>query len=247
MPDRYDYYRCPGCERVWQQMDWNSATHQLTCDTRAEWDAATPEAVAVTARYVFTTRKDGFLCEDGIGREAFSYVAELHELLWRVTRTVSPGASGRLTEQFPGALQALEEAARKRLAGEPACDHVPCGACGCLVSDDGYCGCADNRAPKCGVCVYEHDEAGDSRLVRQCADCAAEEADAPPQTRVDRMDAEGVGEASPKRLVAAWRDLADVVEGEHPEMATTFRADADRAEAAIAARDAAEEEDDDAP
>ncbi len=46
-PDpRYDYHRCPGCGRAWQQIDWNSAPHQLTCDTRATRALATPEARA---------------------------------------------------------------------------------------------------------------------------------------------------------------------------------------------------------
>ena len=39
---RYDYYRCECCGRVWQQIDWNSALHQLTCEARATW--ATREA-----------------------------------------------------------------------------------------------------------------------------------------------------------------------------------------------------------
>ena len=34
-----------------------------------------------------------------------------------------------------------------QLYAGPECDHVPCGACGCLVDGEGYCGCADNRVP----------------------------------------------------------------------------------------------------
>lgn len=112
---------------------------------------------------------------------------------------------------------------------EPKCDHVPCGACGCLVDDEGYCGCDDNRVPVCGDCVYARGADGIAKLVKQCADCVdeGEVLPTPPQTRTDRLTAAGVGEASLQFAAAAWRDLADACEVEHPDKAAEFRACAD--------------------
>lgn len=64
----------------------------------------------MTERYAFKPRPDGHLDDEALDHDGpvFDYIAELHELLWRVTRAVRPGAGGRLTEEFPRALEQLE-------------------------------------------------------------------------------------------------------------------------------------------
>lgn len=65
----------------------------------------------MTERYAFKPRPAGHLADEALDSDGpvFDYVAELHELLWRVTRAVRPGAGGRLTEEFPKALEQLEQ------------------------------------------------------------------------------------------------------------------------------------------
>jgi len=43
-------------------------------------------------------RPKGFLAQEKIGDDAFEYVRELHDYLWRIVRIVYPSASGSLND-----------------------------------------------------------------------------------------------------------------------------------------------------
>lgn len=55
-------------------------------------------------------RPHGFLRNDELGHdtEAFDYVRELHDILWRFVRAEIPSASGQLTDWIPAALAQSE-------------------------------------------------------------------------------------------------------------------------------------------
>lgn len=50
--------------------------------------------------------------------EIFDYIVELHELLWRVVRVISPGASGQLDNHLPDVIDRLEASSVSRPNGE---------------------------------------------------------------------------------------------------------------------------------
>lgn len=60
--------------------------------------------------YKMKERPKGFLRDEIIphNSEAFDYIRELHDLLWRFVRIEYPGAGGDLKEWIPIALAAAE-------------------------------------------------------------------------------------------------------------------------------------------
>lgn len=59
-------------------------------------------------------RPKAFLADLSRGSEVFDYIVELHEYLWRVVRSVEPGASGHLNHHVDRAIDLLEADARRR-------------------------------------------------------------------------------------------------------------------------------------
>lgn len=53
-------------------------------------------------------RENGFLKPDRMPADVFDYIKELHQLLWRVARIQSPGASGDIADLIEPAVQRLE-------------------------------------------------------------------------------------------------------------------------------------------
>jgi hypothetical protein len=55
-------------------------------------------------------RSKGFLRNELIAHdsEQFDYIRELHDYLWRVVNVAVPGASGKLRDYLPAAIEKLE-------------------------------------------------------------------------------------------------------------------------------------------
>lgn len=110
----------------------------------------------------------------------------------------------------------------------------------------------DDQCPDClGTGgVNESDPDDDDQIIGGCDRCGGtgrlptglvlESGDDDPMGRIDRMDAMGVGAASPSRLPAAYYDLADSCAAAHPDKAKDFRAMADDMAAGLTPRHRAE-------